>query len=215
MISLRQLIITTKQFVLSEDEFANLNHLRTLGFHYCHNLKYLFKWDELPSLETLFVVSCGRVESLPLCMFPNLQTLYVSDCKKLNLSAYNERPIQTLRMKYLHLEGFPELLTLPGWIEGATDTLETLVIVNCPNLKMFPKCIITMSHLKRLYIHECPLLKRILLPSDMHHLTALEDLRIDGCADLCLKYQPHCGEHWPAVAHIKSAFIGEPRREEE
>ncbi|XP_073221912.1 putative disease resistance protein RGA1 isoform X2 [Cicer arietinum] len=58
MISLRQLYITTKQFVLSENEFARLNHLRTLGFYYCYNLKFLFKWDQLPSLESFSVVSC-------------------------------------------------------------------------------------------------------------------------------------------------------------
>jgi len=216
MISLRQLIITTKQFVLSENEFARLNHLRTLGFYYCHNLKYLFKRDQLPSLETLFVVSCGEVDSLTLSMFPNLHTLYISDCKNLNLSACYETPIQTSRMKYLHLEGFPEITTLPRWIEGATNTLETLVIVNCPNLRMLPACIITMPHLKRLYISECPLLKVIFYTSNIHPFTALEDLRIDdGCTELCQNYQPQCGVFWPAIAHIKNVFIGELRGEEE
>jgi Leucine-rich repeat (LRR) protein len=215
MISLRQLIITTKQSVLLESEFASLNHLRTLGFYYCQNLKYLFKCEQLPSIETLFVVSCGSLESLPLCMFPNLQTLYISDCKNLNLSADNEKPIPTLRMKYLHLEGVPELFTLPKWIEGAIDTLETLIVVNCPNLNMLSYFLTSMSHLKRLYINDCPLLKFILLPSCKDSLTALEDLRIDGCPDLCRQYQPQCGLRWPAIAHIKSVFIGEPRGEDE
>ncbi|MCH92163.1 hypothetical protein A2U01_0013098 [Trifolium medium] len=148
-------------------------------------------------------------------MFPNLETLYISDCKNLNLSADNDIPIQTLRMKYLHLEGFLELFTLPKWIEGAIDTLETLIVVNCPNLNMLSYFLISMSHLKRLYIHDCPLLKMILLPSYNDHFTALEDLRIDGCPDLCRHYQQHCGEYWPTIAHIKSVFIGEPRGEEE
>jgi hypothetical protein len=148
-------------------------------------------------------------------MFPNLQTLYISDCKNLNLSADNEKPIPTLRMKYLHLEGVPELFTLPKWIEGAIDTLETLIVVNCPNLNMLSYFLTSMSHLKRLYINDCPLLKFILLPSCKDSLTALEDLRIDGCPDLCRQYQPQCGLRWPAIAHIKSVFIGEPRGEDE
>ncbi|KAL5059295.1 hypothetical protein RYX36_030899 [Vicia faba] len=214
MISLRQLIITSKQSDLSENEFASLNHLRILGFHYCQNLKYLFKYNQLQSLETLFVISCGILE-LPLYMFPNLQTLYISDCNNLHLSAYSRKSVQTLKMKYLHLEGFPELSTLPDWIASAKDTLETLIIVNCPNLKKFPKWLINMSHLKRLYISECRLLSRIVLPGHMFYLTALENLHIDGCPDLYRQYQPQCGVHWYEIAHIKSVYIGEPRGEEE
>jgi hypothetical protein len=214
LISLRRLIISTKQSVLSNNEFARMKHLRTLSFYFCHNLKFLFSKAQLSSLQKLFVVSCGSLESLPLCMFPNLETLYISGCKNLNLSSDNEKPIQTSRMKHLYLEGFPKLFTLPIWIEGAIDTLETLKISNCPNLESLPSCLITMSHLKRLYISECPLLKRILFPRDMHCLTALEDLCIDGCPDLCRQYQPHWGVYWPIIAHIKSVFIGEPRGED-
>nr|XP_027188218.1 putative disease resistance protein RGA1 [Cicer arietinum] len=123
--------------------------------------------------------------------------------------------IQTLRMRNLHLENFLELLTFPRWIEDTTDTLETLIVVNCPNLKNLPKCLITMSRLKRLYIRECPLLRRILLPSDMHHLTALEDLQIYDCPELYKNYQPQCGKYWPMIAHIKSVSIEEPSGEEE
>lgn len=212
LISLRQLIISTKQSVLPNNEFARMNHLRTLGFDCCHNLKFLFSKDQLPSLETLFVVSCGSLESLPLNIFPKLHTLNISGCRYLNLLLNNESSILTLRLKYIHLEGFYDLLALPRWIEGSANTLETLIIEKFLDLKILPEFLATMSHLKRLYFLQCPLLENILsnLP-----LTSLEDLRIDGCPGLCRKCKPQSGEYWPIIAHIKSVSVGEPIADEE
>ncbi|PNX75437.1 disease resistance protein rga2-like, partial [Trifolium pratense] len=79
---------------------------------------------------------------------------------------------------------FPGLLTLPEWIEGALETLETLLIYELPNLHTL-KCLTTMIHLKRLDIIRCPQL--LSLPSDIHCLTALEHLVIDECPVLCRK----------------------------
>jgi len=119
-------------------------------------------------------------------------------------------------MKNLHLEGFPELFQLPTWIEGATDTLETLMVGYRPNLKMLHNFLINMLHLKRLYIYNCPLLNRILLPIDMPLLIGLEDLRIDGCPGLYRKYHPQCGEHWCRIGlqYLESkAFSLETQKE--
>jgi len=63
----------------------------------------------------------------------------------------------------------------------------------------------TMTRLKRLYILNCPQL--LSLPSDMHRLTTLEDLRIGGCPELCRKCLPQSGEYWPMIAHVKTIFI--------
>ena len=214
LISLREFCITTKQSVLSLDKLTSLKHLRKLGFHYCDNLKLFFSGEQqLPSLETLYVKSCGNFESLPLYIFPKLQTLIIFDCKMLNLYLNNESPIRRLRTKHLYIGDFPELLSLPEWIVGATATLETLEINNFPNLKMFSECLTTMSHLKRLYIIDCPQL--LSLPSGMHRLTTLDDLRIYGCSELYQKYRPQFGEYWPMISHIKHVFIGEPRGEGE
>jgi hypothetical protein len=148
-------------------------------------------------------------------MLPNLQTLYISGCVRFNLLTVNETTIQTLRIKNLHLEDFIELLEFPRWIEDATDTLETLTIVNCPKLKKLPNFLTTMSHLKMLHIRECPLLSWIPIPSFMHRVTALEDLHIYDCPELYRKYHPQCGEYWSMIAHIKIIFIEEPSKEEE
>ncbi|KEH41280.1 NB-ARC domain disease resistance protein [Medicago truncatula] len=109
--------------------------------------------------------------------------------------------------------GFPELLSLPEWIVGASATLATLEITNFPNLKMFLECLTTMSHLKRLYIIDCP--QVLSLPCGMHRLTTLDDLRIYGCPELYRKYRRRFGEYWPMISHIKHVFIGEPRGEGE
>jgi hypothetical protein len=65
-----------------------------------------------------------------------------------------------------------------------------------------------MTRLKTLYIISCHQLLN--LPSDMHRLTGLEDLRILDCPELNRKCQPQSGEYWPMISHIKSIFFNEP-----
>ncbi|RZB85545.1 disease resistance protein RGA2-like [Glycine soja] len=209
LISLQHLHITTKQSILSEEDFAGLSNVHTLSFEYCDNLKFLFRRAQLPSLEVLHVQSCGSLESLPLHILPKLEALLVRQCGMLNLSLNYESAIQRLRMKFLHLEHCPRQQTLPQWILGAADTLQTLLIINFHSLKMLPEWLTTMTHLKMLHIVNCPLL--LCLPSDMHCLTALEDLSIDGCPELCKKCEPQSGEFWSFIAHIKHLSIGETR----
>ncbi|XP_029126783.1 disease resistance protein RGA2 [Cajanus cajan] len=209
LISLQHLHITTKQSILSEDEFASLCSLQSLIFEYCDNLKFLFRWAQLTSLQVLHVQSCGSLESLPLHILPKLEVLLVIRCEMLNLSWNYESQIQRLRMKFLHVENCPRQQRLPHWIEGATDTLQTLLILNCDSLKLLPEWLTRMSHLKMLHIVNCPQL--LFLPSGMHRLTALEDLSIDGCPELCRKCEPQSGEYWSFISHIKRLSIGETR----
>ncbi|KAI5404784.1 disease resistance protein RGA2 [Lathyrus oleraceus] len=214
LINLRQLFITTKQFLLSHDEFKSMIHLQTLGFHYCENLKFFsIPAQQLTSLESLFVQSCGSLDSLPLYIFPKLQTLLILNCKLLNPWLNDESLItNSSSMKHLYLGDFPNALTLPHWIVGAANTLLSLVIKNLPNLTMLPEFLTTMTCLKRLHIVDCPQLSR--LPTDIHRLVVLEDLSIDGCPELCRKCQPRVGEYWPVISHVKHVFIGEPKGEE-
>jgi len=203
--SLRQLYITTKQSVLSLDEFASLSRLQTLGLYHCDKMELMFsgKQAQLTSLEALYIQSCKSLNSLPLHIFPKLQSLLVEDC---NLSLNNEGPIQRLRMKHLHLKRFPKLLKLPRWIEDTVDTLETLKIRKFANLKMLPECLTSMTHLKSLYIDLCPQL--LSLPRDMHRLTALKEFCVYRSPELCRKCRPRSGEFWPMIGHIKRVSIG-------
>ncbi|XP_045793316.1 disease resistance protein RGA2-like [Trifolium pratense] len=206
MIGLQYLVITTKQSVLSLAEFVNLKHLQVLAFHCCKNMKLLFsRVQQFTSIVTLSLQSCWSLESLPLHLFPNLESLLISDCKILRTSFNSESPIHKLRLKNLYIGDFPGISTLPEWIEGAAQTIETLVIYELPNLLMLPECLTTMTHLKWLDIIGCPQLLN--LPSDIHHLTALKELHIAGCPELCRKCKPQFGEYWPIIAHIKNVFI--------
>ncbi|MCI15954.1 disease resistance protein, partial [Trifolium medium] len=108
---------------------------------------------------------------------------------------------------------FPRLLTLPKWIEGTTETLQTMIIYNLPNLDTLPECLTSMTYLRKLHIFGCPQL--LSLPSDIHHLTTLEYLVINECPELCRKCKPQSGEYWPMISHIKSVFIGESGGQEE
>ena len=212
LISLRELHVTTKQSFMSLTEFSNLNDLQVLIFHDCDNMKFLFnEAQQLTSLEKLTILSCGSLESLPLFIFPKLQDLIILNCQMINLSLYNERPIQRSMISNLYIGELSGILTFPSWIEGVVDTLETLLIHEFPNLKTLPECLTTMTRLKRLHFFYCPQL--LSLPSDWHHLTSLEAFVIDGCPELCRKCQPQSGEYWPMIAHIKSTIIGEPLTE--
>ena len=161
-----------------------MNSLHTLIFDYCDNLKFLFRGAQaqLPSLEVLTIQSCGNLESLPLHLLPKLEVLIVTRCVMLNLSFNSERPIQRLMMKYLHIEQCARQQTLPQWIQGASNTLRTLLISNFHCLEKLPEWLNTMTDLKMLHIVNCPQLLH--LPSEMHRLRALEDLIIDGCPEL-------------------------------
>ncbi|KAK7378158.1 hypothetical protein VNO80_03595 [Phaseolus coccineus] len=50
------------------------------------------------------------------------------------------------------------------------------------------------------------------LALEMHSLTALDDLTIEGCPELCRKCEPENGEYWSFIAHIKRVSIGETRK---
>ncbi|CAK8543233.1 unnamed protein product [Lathyrus sativus] len=215
LISLRKLYISTKQSVLSLDEFASMSNLQTLYFRNCDNLEALLGEVQLASLEVLTFYRCGSLVSLPLCSFSKLEALQVTDCKRLQLRLPENPQSKTKRwrMKYLRLENFPELHTLPEWIERAAETLQTLIIINIPMLWKLPDCLTRMTCLKGLCIARCPLLDSF--PSGMQHLTFLEALTIDGCPKLCRKCQPHYGEYWPMISHIKRVSIGEEEEKEE
>ncbi|KAK2362520.1 putative disease resistance protein RGA3 [Trifolium repens] len=135
VISIRQLYITTKQSVLSQNVFANLTNLQTLSFEYCDSLEFLFNEVQLTSLETLIVRSCGSLKSLPFYILPKLEALLVIDCERLDLSLPENHTLKNSigrwKMTFLHLENLNRWLrTLPEWIEGAAETLQTLILIN-------------------------------------------------------------------------------------
>ncbi|XP_058740376.1 putative disease resistance protein RGA3 [Vicia villosa] len=207
LISLQEMYLTTNQSVMSLTELANMNNLQVLFFYKCKNMRFLFnETQQFNSLKTLSVRSCRSLDSLPLFIFPKLQTLGISNCQMVNLSLlFNESPIRKLMINHLHIGKLNWLLTIPNWIEDVVQTLETLQISELPNLKTLPECLTTMTRFKRLWISHCPQL--LSLPNDFFRLTALEDLHIYNCPKLYLKCHPEFGEYWPIIARMKTTSI--------
>ncbi|KAG4912934.1 hypothetical protein JHK84_053388 [Glycine max] len=218
LISLRYLEITTKQPVLPYSEIANLISLALLTIESCHNMESIFGGVKFPALKTLYVADCHSLKSLPLDVtnFPELESLFVHDCVNLDLELWkdhHEEQSPMLKLKCVLFRGLPQLVALPQWLQETANSLQTLIIINCNNLEMLPEWLSTLTNLKSLGILDCPEL--ISLPDNIHHLTALERLRIADCPELCRKYQPHVGEFWSKISHIKEVFIEEPEKLEE
>ncbi|XP_068472695.1 putative disease resistance protein RGA3 [Phaseolus vulgaris] len=179
MISLQHLEITTKQRVLPEDEIANLSSLQTLRIEFCNNVESLFGGIKLLTLKVLCITSCQSLKSLPLDIeyFPKLETLLVDNCDVLELSNEHNQN-SNLRLKIVNFISLPQLLTLPHWIQGSTDTLQYLLISSCNNLVGLPQWLSAMTCLKTLRVISCP--NMLSLHEDIHHLPTLERLEIDG-----------------------------------
>ncbi|KAG4915906.1 hypothetical protein JHK85_054335 [Glycine max] len=210
LICLRHLGITTKQPVLPYTEITNLISLELLSIQSCHNMESIFGGVKFPALKALNVAACHSLKSLPLDVinFPELETLTVKDCVNLDLDLWKEHHEEQnpkLRLKYVAFWGLPQLVALPQWLQETANSLRTLIISDCDNLEMLPEWLSTMTNLKVLLIYGCP--KLISLPDNIHHLTALERLHIYGCHQLCEKCEPHVGEFWSKISHIKHVFI--------
>ncbi|AES80230.1 hypothetical protein MtrunA17_Chr7g0248191 [Medicago truncatula] len=65
--------------------------------------------------------------------------------------------------------------------------------------------IINSHCLNTLLIVNCP--KVLSLPDDLHCLPNLEILGMEGCPELCRRYQPEVGHDWPKISHIKHVYI--------
>ncbi|KAL2952640.1 hypothetical protein AAZX31_19G122700 [Glycine max] len=210
LISLRHLKITTKQPVLPYSEITNLITLAHLSIESSHNMESILGGVKFPALKTLNVSDCHSLKSLPLDVtnFPELETLFVQDCVNLDLDLWmdhHEEQSPMLKLKCVGFWGLPQLVALPQWLQETANSLQTLFIKNCDNLEMLPEWLSTLTNLKTLAISDCP--KLISRLDNIHHLTALERLRISGCPELCRKCQPHVGEFWSKISHIKDVII--------
>lgn len=213
LISLQQLHITTLQSKFPDNEIAKLTFLEILMLVDCDNLESLFEGiEELPSLKFLEIGSCKSLRSVPLHVIPNLESLSIDSCYRLNLSMGHDNQTAKLRLKLLYLESLPKLMAFPEWLQGCANTLQSLVIVDCDHLKDLPEWLSTMIYLKTLSIQDCPTL--LSLPDGVHHLPDLEYLKIEGCPELCRRYETKVGQDWSKISHIKQVIIESPELED-
>ncbi|KAL6311803.1 hypothetical protein AAG906_020914 [Vitis piasezkii] len=153
----------------------------------------------LTSLHYLRIEDCPEIDSFPEGGLPtNLSELHIGNCNKLvaNQMDWGLQTLPFLRtleieghenerfpeerflpstLTFLIIRGFPNLKSLDNKGFQHLTSLETLEIWKCGNLKSFPKQGLPSS-LSRLYIKECPLLKK--------------------------RCQRNKGKEWPNISHI-------------
>ncbi|QCD96965.1 disease resistance protein RPM1 [Vigna unguiculata] len=213
LISLQDFFFSTKQTVFPVNEIAKLRSLELLTVESCHNVESIFGGVKFPALKTLCVSDCQSLKSLWLDgqNFPKLETLFVDNCINLDLELWNghdEEESAKLKLKLVSFYGLSQLVALPRWLQEVANSLQSLLVLDCPNIETLPDWLPTLTNLKALTIRNCP--KLVSLPDSIRHLSTLENLRIEDCAHLSEKYELHVGQFWPNISHIKNVFIDEP-----
>ncbi|KAG6632452.1 putative disease resistance protein At3g14460 [Carya illinoinensis] len=160
----------------------------------------------LPSLRQLYLENCPEVESFPEGGLPSKLTyIDIINCDKLianrrGWGLQNVPSIQVITIKgnCKDVEYFPEVGLLP-------TNLVSLDIGNFPNMKSLDyKAFRHFTHLDRLWISSCPMLKFMLeegLPA------SISILQINQCALLEKQLQSRKGKVWRKIVHIPSIDI--------
>ncbi|KAF7851997.1 hypothetical protein BT93_L1690 [Corymbia citriodora subsp. variegata] len=186
MISLRLLFITTKQQRFPAGEIGCLTSLRMLAITGCKNLEALFDDIQLlTSLRKLWIMECPKLASLPqgIKNLKALEDLLILACESLRLpEEESNEPRSTSRLQAFLIGGLPEIVSLPGWLEGSASTLKRINIAYCPNLRELPEWLPNCSSLRTLEIEGCPELSS--LPDGVRRIAALTKLRISRCEEL-------------------------------
>ncbi|CAK9322833.1 unnamed protein product [Citrullus colocynthis] len=131
LISLRYLWVTTNKLHLHKNGIGTMNSLRFLAIGGCNNLQKLFERpDCLAGLETLMLYDCNTLKLLPNGMrfLKSLQNLMIWSCKQLTLTLKEVE----FRLQRFTIKELPKVEELPRWLEGSTETLRSLQIINCP-----------------------------------------------------------------------------------
>ncbi|XP_044507252.1 putative disease resistance protein RGA4 [Mangifera indica] len=210
LINLRGLTLTTVQKHLPNNGIGCLNSLRFLIIRNCSKLKYLCEdIGRLRVIRIIHISQCPSLISLPrgVRSLSSLEDLRLVDCVRLNLDLsigsdeqHNHEELNSTGppLRLLEIDNLPQLVKLPQWLlRCSTNTLQTLRIGNCSNLKALPE---SMQKLQALRVWNCPELSS--LPKDINHLIALRELIIEDCPILTERCKPEGGEDWPKIAHI-------------
>ncbi|CAK9164625.1 unnamed protein product [Ilex paraguariensis] len=150
----------------------------------CENpLSFPSQSQSFTHLKELSMTACQRLESFPDINLPrNLETLSICNCRELKpLSEWGLHRLPSLQrftmrrvypellsfpdscflpdiLKFLCIDGFSNLESLSKGLQNLTS-LETLEIMNCPELGLLPNEG-TLATLSSLAIVACPLLER-------------------------------------------------------
>ncbi|KAH0682321.1 hypothetical protein KY289_020073 [Solanum tuberosum] len=136
------------------DSIGNMKHLRYIDFSGNNNIQMLpTNICKLPNLQTLRIVLCTKLQKLPreLGNLVSLRHLYLTT-KEQNLP---EKGLESLALlQSLSIFGCENLVSLFEGIQKLTK-LRTLVICDCPRLTALPIGIVHLSALENFMIVNC------------------------------------------------------------
>ncbi|XP_014511382.1 putative disease resistance protein RGA3 [Vigna radiata var. radiata] len=213
LVSLRNLFITTKQVDFPEKDIAVLTSLEVLNISDSHNLESLFNGIQLSTLKKLVLNRCESLNLVAFHAIRNINVLSICKCDKMELSMGIGSEIPDSRLKLVIFQDLPQLVTLPQWIQGSANFLQSLFIIGCINLKELPGWLPTLVYLKLLSICNCPNL--LSLPDNIHQLTNLENIEMSGCPELWKRFKPGVGQDWYKISHINIVYNVQEEEDEE
>ncbi|GMN47290.1 hypothetical protein TIFTF001_016452 [Ficus carica] len=188
-----------------------LPSLKRITIWFCNEMAAVFPTSQqidsaYPSLESLFISACSRVESFSTTGLPaNLKQLQIHGCKTLFANRGNWDLQRLSSLQSLQLTGCEEVVdSFPE--EGMLPIgLTSLDMSSFPNLKgLNGKGFQQLTSLQQLTICSCKELQ--CLPEEGLPLS-LSYLDISKCVRLNPRCQRGAGEDWPKISHIPRIFI--------
>ncbi|CAK7351357.1 unnamed protein product [Dovyalis caffra] len=182
---LNKLSIINCPVLITISLFPSLQHVEVRN---CHPV-ILRCVAQLQSLSTLVIDKFPELLYIPKALIENnllLSSFTISSCPKLRSLPANLGELQNLKL--LKIGWFQELHSLPHGFENLTS-LETLEIIECPNLVSLPE-----ESLEGL--------------NGLQRLRGLQHLSIRGCPELEKRCESGKGEDWQKISHIPYIYVG-------
>ncbi|XP_056175000.1 putative disease resistance protein At3g14460 isoform X2 [Syzygium oleosum] len=177
--SLKSLVISDCKNLGSLPQcLRTLAHLTRLSIFNCPALE-IEDFPPLPLTLSYFALSeCPKIKSITNCNVAsckNLTELDINCCPELEVEDFPPLPMSISSLKLFMC---PKIKSLPNEWHRLTS-LRFLFIVNCENIKSFPKGDLPPD-LRSFFLWGCENLKQPMREWGLHMLTSLEILRIDG-----------------------------------
>lgn len=129
--------------------------------------------NAFPNLTKLIVSKCPQLKKMP--FIPSLQHLEIRNCCEVLLLSFQN----ITSLKTLVIEKIMDLLSFSSTSLLNNPLLTSLDIISCPELRLLPSKLGSLTTLRSLSIRWCE--KLICLPQGVQKLSALESMEIGDC----------------------------------